>query len=112
MKIGYLKNLGRHELEQAAKEFAGQLERSLSAFADEDVELDTNVSGNAFVVTNRDKEVCVKVKRGASLTLTVHYKCSWDSASSYLKVLKSSVAVVAGPVAESDPLFRYEVVAL
>lgn len=100
------------ELEQVAKEFAGQLKGSLSAFAGEDVELDTAVSGNAFVVTNRDKELCVKVKRGASLTLTVRYKCSWDSESSYLKVLKSSVAVVAGPFAESDPLFRYEVVAL
>lgn len=98
------------ELEQAAKEFAGQLERSLSAFADEDVELDVDVLGNTCIVTNSDKEVCVKVKRGASLTLTVRYKCSWDSASSYLKVLKSSVAVVAGPVAESDPLFRYEYV--
>ena len=100
------------ELEQAAKEFAGQLERSLSAFADEDVELDVDVLGNTCIVTNSDKEVCVKVKRGASLTLTVRYKCSWDSESSYLKVLKSSVAVVAGPGAESDPLFRYEVVAL
>ena len=102
------------ELKQAAKEFAGQLKRSLSAFADSNVELRaiTYEETQKCVVTNRGKGVSVKAKRGASLTLTVCYTCSWDSESSYLKVLKSSVAVVAGPVAESDPLFRYEVVAL
>lgn len=98
------------ELEQAAKGFAGQLEKSLSAFAGEDFELSTTALGNAFVVTNRDKGMSVKVKRGASLTLTVRYECWWDSKSSYLKVLKSSVSVVAGPSAQADPLFRYEYV--
>ncbi|EFG48071.1 hypothetical protein HMPREF0183_0587 [Brevibacterium mcbrellneri ATCC 49030] len=102
------------ELEKVPKEFAGQLARSLSAFADSNVELRaiTYEETQKCVVTNRGKGVSVKAKRGASLTLTVRYKCSWDSESSYLKVLKSSVAVVAGPGAESDPLFRYEVVAL
>lgn len=97
-------------LEKEADAFARRISHAVSAFIGHTVPFKATSRGSRFVVTDDTGGIVIPVGEVGALALEVNYGCELDSASRYLKVLKSKVAVYAGSRPKGDPLFRYEYV--
>ncbi|MGV0421855.1 hypothetical protein ACUY28_00200 [Corynebacterium sanguinis] len=111
---------GEASLEELVDKFVGDLTRSLNAFAGECPPFKTTVVNSSqtreLVNIRFDQSeeapgaLLLKSRGQGVLSLAVTIGCTWDSASRFLAVEKSSFAVYPYDQVTKEPLFRVEYV--